>query len=174
MIEVISIFVGYGIVALIILAVIAIIPRWVVLSTESENDPDHIYTIFWEESGFRGNKISSAAGCLFPFILIPMPSVEIEGLVLVGLISIGCFLYHSSVYKSYAIFNQHMQRLLLVLLSGLTVLSFLARYNYLSSGVFIFILISSGFLWGSYAVYKRSEKIRITRRSSKDAVNGAA
>ena len=174
MIEVISMFVGYGIIALIILAVIAIIPRWVVLSTESENDPDHIYTIFWEEAGFRGQKISSAAGCLFPFILVSMPTVEIEGLALVGLISVGCFLYHSSVYKNYAVFNQRMQHLLIVLLGVLTVLSFLARYNYLSSGVFMFILISSGVFWGSYAVYKRSEQIRITRRSSKDAVNGAA
>jgi len=174
MIEVISMYVGYGIVALIILAVIAIIPRWVMLSTESENDPDHIYTIFWEESGFRGNKIGSAAGSLFPFILISMPTVEIEGLVTVGLISAGCFIYHSSVYKNYDVFNLRMQRILVVFLSGLTILSFLARYNYLSSGVFIFILVSSGFLWGSYAVYKRSELIRITRRSSKDAVNGAA
>lgn len=174
MVEVISMLVGYGMIALIILAVIAIIPRWVVLSTESENDPDHIYTIFWEESGYRCQKISSAAGCLFPFILISMPSVEIEGLALVGLISVGCFLYHSSVYRNYAVFNQHMQRLLFGLLSALSVLSFLARYTYLSSGVFMFILISSGLFWGGYAVYKRSEQIRITRRSSKDAANGAA
>ena len=157
---------GYGIVALIILVVIAIIPRWVLLSTESENDPDHIYAIFWEESGVRGQKISSAAGCLFPFISISMPTFEIESFVITGLISVGCFLYHSSVYKDYAVFNQSMKRVLIALLGVLTVLSFLVRYNYLSSGFFIFILVSSGFLWGSYAVYRRSEQIRITRQGT--------
>jgi hypothetical protein len=174
MLDLISIFIGYGIVALIILAVIAVIPKWVILSTESENDPDHIYSIFMEESGYRGHKVLSAAGCLFPFILLTKTSHDIEGVALGLLIGIGCFFYHSTVYKGYPVFNQRMKILLLALAGVSILLSLLARYSYLSTGVYSFILMSLGVLWGGYAVYKRSILIRITRRSSKDAVNGAA
>jgi hypothetical protein len=174
MLDLISIFVGYGIVALIILAVIAIIPKWVILSTESENDPDHIYSIFMEEIGYRGHKVLSAAGSLFPFILLTKTSLDTEGTALALLIGGVCFFYHSTVYKGYRVFNQQMKLSLLMLVVSLTFLSFLARYNHLSTGVYIFILVSLGNLWGGYAVYKRSRLIRITRRSSKDAVNAAA
>ena len=171
MIDIIASFLGFGVVALIILAVIAIVPRWIVLSTESENDPDHIYTIFKEESGYRGQKISSAAGSLFPFILISIPTFEIEGLVVVGFFGIFCFFYHASVYKNYPVLNLRMKQMLLSLLVVLATLSLLTRLDYLSSKLFIFILISSGFLWGAYAVYRRSELIRIERHSSPDKLN---
>ena len=171
MIELISIFMSYGIVALIILAVI---PKWVVLSTESENDPDHIYSIFMEEAGYRGHKVLSASGCLFPFIELTKTSNEIEGLALAGLIGVVCFFYHSTVYKGYPVFNKKLKIALVVLLTALVLVSLLTRFSFISSSVFIFIMVSSGVAWGGFAVYKRSELIRITRRSSKDAVNGAA
>jgi hypothetical protein len=167
MIDIISNFMGYGIVALIILGIIVVIPKLVVVSTESENDPDHIYSIFMEETGYRGHKVLSAAGCLFPFFMVAKPSDDIEGYVLVAVLSIGCFFYHSSVYKNYPVFNQHMKLLLSVLLSTLTIVSLLTRYGYLSSGIVEFTLIPLGVLWGGYAVYKRSELIRITRRSTR-------
>src|SRR5690606_36466037 len=113
---------------------------------ESENDPDHIYSIFMEESAYRGHKVLSAAGCLFPFMLLTKKSHDVEGVVLALLIGIGCFFYHSTVYKGYPIFNHRMKMALLVLVGTLTLFSFLVRYNYLSNGVYMFILMSAGVL----------------------------
>ncbi len=164
MIDLTSNFIGYGIVSLIVLGVIALIPRWIVLSTESENDPDHIYSIFMEESGYRGHKVLSAAGCLFPLIEVTKTSNEIEGLVMAAIIFVACFFYHLTVYKGYPVFNVKLKVALAVVLSSLTLVSILTRLGFVSSGVFIFIMVFSGLAWGGYSVYRRSKLIRISRR----------
>lgn len=157
------------VICLITLAVIFSIPKLIILKTESEGNPDHIYKIFMDESGWRGQKILSAAGCLFPFIELSKRSNEVEGIVLVLAISIGCFFYHSSVYKGYSVLTKNMKLVLALILSFLTAISLLAREGILIDGATIF-LIPFGVIWGGYAVYRRSVLIHITRLSSKDGL----
>lgn len=149
--------------SLIILGIVYAIPKLVILSTESENNPNHIYTIFMDEAGYKANKSLSALGCLFPFILISESINELEGIALVSVIFIISFIYHSSVYKGYPVLNLRMKLALVILLCAVTVASILTRYGYLPSDFFTFVIFSSGVGWGGYAVYRRSELIRITR-----------
>lgn len=174
MLDIILFFLSYGVVALIILVAIILIPRWIILSTESENDPDHIYAIFMEEVGYCGHKVLSAAGCLFPLILLTATSFDIEGLALPLLIGVVCLFDHSTIYKNYPVFNQQMKVLLLILVVCLLLLSVLTRYYYLSANLYSLILMSLGVLWGGCAVFKRSKLIRITRLSNKETAKGAA
>ncbi len=150
-------------ICLITLAVIFSIPKMIIIRTESEGKPDHIFTIFMDESGWSGQKVLSAAGCLFPFIELSKPSNEVEGIVLVIAISIGCFLYHSSVYKGYPVLTKNMKLVLVLIFSFLTVISLLAREGILTYGATMF-LIPFGVLWGGYAVYRRSVLMRITNK----------
>ena len=148
-------------ISLIILAVVFVIPKLVILSTESEGNPDHIYTIFKEESGYRGHKILAAIGCFSLFIELAKSSNDIVGITFVTVMTIGCFIYHSSVYKGYPVFNGHMKIALASLLGFLTVVSILTRVQVLSGGTFTFWFMLSGMFWGVYTVYRRSVLIRI-------------
>lgn len=158
---------------LVVLVIVFAIPRWVIISTESENDPDHIYTIFMEESGYRGHKVLSALGCLAPFIELSKTANEIEGIVFVTVVSIVCLVYHSSVYRGYPVLNGRMKLAFAFLLCFLYTVSILTKNNILTGSIFIFFFTVSGALWGAYAVYRRSVLISITRRSSMDALKRA-
>ena len=127
-----------------------------------------------QESGYRGHKIVSAIGCFIPYILISKPSIDVEGIILIAAISIACIIFHSTVYSGYPVLNQKMKLLAVMLASFLGAFSILTRFSFIPSSIFILVLVTSGVTWGFYAVYRRSLLIRITRRSSKDAVNGAA
>ncbi len=168
------IIVGFCLLALGLLGGIFVIPKLVILSTESENDPDHIYTIFMQEIGCRGHKAISAAGCLFPFIMVTRPSFEMEGIAFTGIICVVCAFYHSTVYRGYPVLTLPIKFGMAVLFIFCAGISFLTKFGFIPSGAYIFLLIGSGLLWGTYAVYKRSELIRITRRSSKDGPTPAA
>ncbi|MBB3169576.1 hypothetical protein [Simiduia aestuariiviva] len=166
MIEVIF---GLGMFILIagaILAVVWVIPRWVILSTESEVDINHIYNIFWEEAGFRGHKIISPAGVLFPFIELSKSSNELIGLIFVSVVCIACLIYHLSVYKNYPVLNSKMKLVLVMGLGLLVALSMLARFNIINSSFVLFAIMFCGVGWGAYAVYRRSGLVRIKRLSS--------
>lgn len=165
MIELLLNISGYIIVAAIILVTIVALPSLVVLLTESDNQPNHVYAIFKEEMGFRGQKILSAAGCLVPFIELSKTSNELEGILIASCIGIICAWYHSSVYKTYPVFDKNLKVALAVVLTSLILVGVLTRQGFISSGVFTFILFWCGIAWGGYAVYKRSKLIRITRLS---------
>lgn len=158
-------FLGFGAIALIVLAVVFIIPRWVILATKSENNPDHIYTIFWEEAGYRGHKILSAVGCLFSFITLSSPNHELEGYLLTTALSVGCFIYHSSIYRGYPVFTRSMKFALALFLGLLSWLCILTRIGVFSGEIFAFVLLISGYIWGSYAVYQRAKLIQSERFS---------
>ncbi len=153
-----------GGVGLILFGVIYGIPKWVILSTESENDPNHIYTIFMEESGYRGHKALSATGALFPFILLSKQSNNLEDFLWVSAISVILFIPHWSVYTGYPVFNRRMKVALPLILIVLAIFAILTRNGFMPVGFFIFILVSAGVAWGSYAVYQRSKLIRSSRQ----------
>ncbi|WP_415911636.1 hypothetical protein [Neptuniibacter sp. QD37_11] len=169
MVDIILILGFFFLLALGLLGLVFAIPKFVILSTESENDPDHIYTIFMQESGYRGHKVISAAGCLFPFITFSRPNFEIENLIYTGMAAAACAFYHSSVYRGYPVLTRAMSIGMAALFVFCTCITALAKLGHIPVGYFIFLLVSSGSAWGAYAVYRRSELIRITRRSSKDA-----
>ncbi|WP_226647705.1 hypothetical protein [Microbulbifer variabilis] len=161
-----DILLGVTLFCLLVLAlvgVIFLIPLWVEVSTESERDPNHLCSIFWEEAGFKGQKISSASGCLFPFIVLANPNFDIEGLTLCIVVSVVCGLYHSSVYRGYAVINRKMKMVGVAAICMLFAVSFLVRYQALSSFYIVFCVVSIGAAWGGYAVYSRSYLIRIER-----------
>ncbi|USD23329.1 hypothetical protein MJO52_09390 [Microbulbifer variabilis] len=153
----------FGLLVLGLVGIIFLIPLWVKVSTESEQDPNHLYSIFWEEAGFKGEKISSASGCLFPFIVLANPNFDIEGLILCIVVSVVCGLYHSSVYRGYAIITGKMKVAGVAALCMLTAVSFMVRYQALSSFYIIFCVALIGAAWGSYAVYRRAYLIRLER-----------
>lgn len=154
---------SFGLLALSIIAVIALIPMWVTASTESERDTNHIYNIFWEEAGFRGQKIIAASGCLLPFVMLARPVFDIEGLVLCLAVSVTCGLYHSSVYRGYAVLTNKMIVSGIAGLSMLTLVSLMVRFGALSSLFILYSIMFVGTAWGGYAVYRRARLIRITR-----------
>lgn len=157
-----SLLIFFGL-ALIVLGIVAVIPKWVIASTEAESDPDHIYNIFHEESGFRGEKIISAAGCLFPYIELSKPVNNPEGIVLITVIAIACSIYHSTVYKDYPVLTNQLKLLLALIFVFFTVISLLMRFNYLSGSYMALLIMLIGPLWGSYVVYRRAKLIRIKR-----------
>jgi hypothetical protein len=154
---------SFSLLALSIIAVAALIPMWVTASTESERDANHIYKIFWEEAGFRGQKILSASGCILPFVMLARPVFDIEGLVLCLVVSVVCGLYHSSVYRGYTVLTNKMVVAGIVALGMLTVVSLLVRSGALSSFFIVYSIMFVGTAWGGYAVYRRARLIRITR-----------
>ncbi len=166
MIEALIGILSFGFIVLGILGVLVLIPVWVKLSTESERDENHVYGIFWEEAGFRGHKILSASGCLFPFIMLARTDFDIEGIVLCLVIAIGCGFYHSSVYRGYPVLTKSMQVLGLASLVLITVISLLVRNEVLSSFFIVYSIMFFGLAWGGYAVYRRAQLIRITRLSN--------
>lgn len=161
---ILGIFIG---ICLTVFAVIFAIPKLVVLLTESKVDPNHIYNIFMAESGYRGWKTLSPAGCLFPFIELSKPTSNAEGIVFVAAVCTGCFIYHLSVYKGYPVLTQKMKLALILILSFLTAVSLLAKFEIITGSATIF-LIPIGVVWGSYAVYRRSTLIRIARCASRE------
>ncbi|WP_444885160.1 hypothetical protein [Microbulbifer sp. PSTR4-B] len=128
----------FGIFALCLLAILLLIPVWVKNLTESDRDPNHIYNIFWEEAGYRGDKITSVLGGLLLFIAFSYPDADIEVLILCAVFSVVCGLYHSSVYRGYAIITGKMKVAGVAALCMLTAVSFLVRYQALSSFYIIF------------------------------------
>ncbi|WIO75510.1 hypothetical protein QP938_06295 [Porticoccaceae bacterium LTM1] len=164
----IEILLGLGLflgIALLVLVVVFVVPMIIDLVTKSEGDSDHLYTIFMEESGYRGHKVLSAAGCLFPFILLTKSSNDIGVWMLVVTICATCFLCHLSVYKHYPVLTNKMKVVLAIMLGFLAVMSFLVRVEILSKNILVFILVASGLIWGGYAVFRRSLLVRIARRS---------
>ncbi|WP_444890492.1 hypothetical protein [Microbulbifer sp. DLAB2-AA] len=153
----------FGIFALRLLAILLLILVWVKNLTESDRDPNHIYNIFWEEAGYRGDKITSVLGGLLLFIAFSYPDADIEVLILCAVFSVVCGLYHSSVYRGYAIITGKMKVAGVAALCMLTAVSFLVRYQALSSFYIIFCVASIGAAWGSYAVYRRAYLIRLER-----------
>jgi hypothetical protein len=81
-------FLIFGVIALVIMGIVLTIPKWVLVVTESEGDPNHIYSIFMHESGYRGNKVLSPVGCFLPFIILANNSTDIELFVLILLLSL--------------------------------------------------------------------------------------
>jgi len=163
MIETLTGTLAFGFLLLGVLGVIVLIPVWVKASTESEREKNHIYGIFWEEAGFRGHKILSASGCLFPFFILANPDFDIEGVVLLFAIAIACGFYHSSVYRGYPVQTKNMQVIGLASLVLLTCISLLVRSQVISSFFIVYSILFTGFVWGGYAVYRRAHLIRITR-----------
>ncbi|WP_026193583.1 hypothetical protein WKI13_13235 [Teredinibacter turnerae] len=163
MIEILIGFLSFSFLVLGIIGVIVLIPVWVKASTESERDENHIYRIFWEEAGFRGQKILSASGCLFPFVMLARPSFDIEGIVLCFVIAIACGFYHSSIYRGYPVLTKSMKYGGVASLLFLTGISFLVRSQTLSGFFLVYSIMFIGLLWGGYAVYRRAQLIRITR-----------
>ncbi|WP_444888852.1 hypothetical protein [Microbulbifer sp. JMSA008] len=153
----------FGLLVLGLVGIIFLIPLWVKVSTESERDPDHLYSIFWEEAGSQGHKITSATGCLLPFVFLSNPNFSIEGLVLCFVVSVVCGLYHSSVYRDYAVITGKMKVAGVAALCMLAAVSFMVRYQALSGFYIIFCVISIGEVWGVYAVYRRAYLIRLER-----------
>ncbi|OZG74352.1 hypothetical protein BTA51_04895 [Hahella sp. CCB-MM4] len=147
-------------VVLLILGVVFLIPKWVIQSSRSESDSNHLYSIFWEESGYRAHKILSVIGSLFPFLLISNPSYELEGIVLIILIGVTCFFYHLTIYRGYNVFDRRLKKLLPIALLFLLLISFSVRYGYLPGAVMTISLVVVGGIWGSYAVYKRAKLIQ--------------
>jgi hypothetical protein len=163
MIDALILIFSFSLLALSIIAVVALIPMWVKASTESERDTNHIYNIFWEEAGFRGQKILSVSGCILPFVLLARPVFDVEGLVLCLVVSVVCGLYHSSVYRGYTVLTNKMVVAGIVTLGMLTVVSLLVRNGALSSFFIVYSIMFVGTAWGGYAVYRRARLIRITR-----------
>lgn len=166
MIEILIGILSFGFLVIGILGVLVLIPVWVKLSTESERDENHLYNIFREEAGFRGQKILSASGCLFPFIMLARPDFDIEGIVLCLIFAIGCGFYHSSVYRGYPVLTKSMQVFGLASLILLTGISLMVRGQALSSFFIVYSIMFFGLVWGGYAVYRRAQLIRITRLSN--------
>ncbi|WP_413665605.1 hypothetical protein ACG1BZ_10595 [Microbulbifer sp. CNSA002] len=165
-----AIFFGVVLFVLLILGllgVIFLIPLWVKMSTESEGDPNHIYSIFWDEAGSQGEKITSALGSLFPFIILASPNFDVEGLVFCIAVSVICGLYHSSVYRGYAVITRKMKWAALVALCMLAAVGFLVRFQILSDFYMVFCITSTGAAWGGYAVYRRAYLIRTERLASR-------
>ena len=161
----ISIF-SFGLLLLSIVAVVALIPIWVTVSTESERDPNHIYNIFWEAAGYRGHKILSASGCLLPFVMLARPDFDVEGTLLCLLIALASGFYHSSVYRGYTVLTEKMVLAGLAALILLTAISLFVRNGALSSFFIVYSTLFIGMAWGIYAVYKRAQLIRLTRLSN--------
>jgi hypothetical protein len=163
MIDVLTLIVSFSLLVLSIIAVAALIPMWVSASTESERDANHIYNIFWQEAGSRGQKIHAASGCILPFVMLARPVLDIVGLVLCLVISVVCGIYHSSVYRGHAVLTNKMIVAGIAALSMLTVISLLVRNGALSSFFIVYSIMFVGTAWGGYAVYRRAQLIRITR-----------
>ena len=156
----------FGLLVLGTLGIIFLIPAGVKASTESEQDENHIYKIFWEEAGSRGDKVLSASGCLIPFIILAHADIDIEGIILCLVVAIGCGFYHSSVYKGYPVLTKSMQFFGIALLIVLTGISLLVRQQALSGLFVVYSVLFTGLAWGCYAVYRRARLIRITRLSN--------
>lgn len=153
-------------IALIVLIIVSAIPRLVCFSVDTEGNPNHIYTIFMEESGVRGCRVTSAAGCLFPFIGLARPSIDIEGVVLLGFACVMSLILHLPVYKGYPVLNRNMKLVLTALFFSLFIASMLTRSGVIPSGGLVPFIMLSGILWGGFAVYRRSVLIRAEKRSS--------
>lgn len=156
-------FLAYLIIAIAAVSGMILIPLLIPLSAESENNPDHIYSIFNEESGYKGRKIFSAVGFLFPLIIVSQASMEIMAVIMMLVVGIILSLYHLSVYKNYPVLNDQMKIVLFIGVILLTAMALVTRQNYMSELLFFIVLMLSGVAWGGYSVYRRSKLICITR-----------
>lgn len=164
MIEILIGILAFGVLVLVVLGVVVLIPVWVKASTESEQDENHIYSIFWEEAGFRGQKILSTSGCLSPFIILSRPEFDLVGSALYFAIAIACGFYHSSIYRGYPVLTKSMQISGIASLVLLTGISLLVRCQVLSSYFIVYSILFIGSVWGGYAVYRRAHLIRLARQ----------
>ena len=168
MADFVSIITIIGAIGLILWGVVYGIPKWVIISTESENDPNHIYSIFNEESGYRGHKALSATGALFPFILLSKQTSSFEDFLWISAISVVMFIPHWSVYVGYPVFNRSMKVALPLLLIALAILAVATRNGLMPANFFIFLLVVAGVAWGCYAVYRRSKLIQQSRQCAEE------
>lgn len=155
----------FGFLILTILGIVFLIPIWVTASTESENNPNHIYKIFWEEAGYRGHKVLSASGCLLPFIALARPTFEFEGFIFCSVVAVICVNYHASVYRNYKVLTTKMKVAGSIILGLLIGASLLAKYELLPHFLLVFLLVLVGTAWGGFAVYRRSQLIHKARLS---------
>lgn len=154
--------------SLSVIGLIILIPVWVKASTESENNPNHIYNIFCEEAGSRGNKIMAASGCLIPFILIARPVFNPVNIIIGIAISIACALYHSSVYRGYPVLTSTMKTVGIFSIITLTTISTLSKREIISEFIIVYLAMFTGIVWGSYAVYKRARLIQAANAYSQN------
>lgn len=153
---------------LIVLAIagaIIFIPILVTLSTESENEPNHIYNIYSQEAGFRGIKANSAIGCLFSFSLLAHPDLDQVAALIFIIFTITSGFYHAPIYRNYPVVTSFMLVTGLLSLIFLTAISLLVRVGTLPPFIFMLTIVLIGGFWGHYAVYRRAKLIRLERLS---------
>jgi len=161
--EILFTFAPFIVLALVFLAAVFVIPLWVTTATEAESNPNHLYSIFMQESGSRGHKVFSASGCFLPFMLITKEKFEVEGIVAIILISAVCFFCHKTVYSGYNVLNIKLKKILSFFVVLMLVLSFMTRFNILSGAIYAFIFPLLGFYWGATAVHSRAKLIHAER-----------
>ncbi len=166
-----SYIIGILILCGIVIGVIAAIPYCLSLAHDAENEPNHLYNIFMEESGDRGIRVTGTVIVFLPISFFMFPVMSIEFAVIS--ILFWCYFSHEhlQLYRGVSIFTPKMIGLLsAVILCHLT-LAVLNAMEFINGESMVTIAGAASLGWGYMVNLKRSRVIQHNKQRQSDAKN---
>ena len=139
-----------------LIGIVVAIPFFVNFNHTIENDENHLYNVFMEESGDRGIRVLSAMIVFFPFSGYASLPSEHQYVLFFTFFWLWALYQHTRLFVGVKIFSPRLFSLLVAVIGAHLIISFAERDGYLSATSLTFLTACASLSWGITVCYKRS------------------